>query len=292
MTEQWYKKHVSENLQLAKTIEMKDIKFPAIAELKLDGIRVLFLNGKFYSRSGKRIYLPETENALSYLDNLMLDIEVTLETPKQKYRQIISGIINSAIHKGSINEDLLFFNIIDMMNGEHYIKKHCVKTLKERKQRIKEFIHLNDNGISFRQIETFPINNLEECQEAYNDAITLGYEGIIVKHEEDKYQFKRSSQWARFKEVRTTDLKCIGVFEGQGKYEGLIGGLHCRGIAEGEEVEVKVGSGMTDYDRERSPEYYIGKIIEVKYNSLSYNKVDNRKSLFLPRFVCVRHDKS
>ena len=57
-------------------------------------------------------------------------------------------------------------------------------------------------------------------------------------------------------------------------------------------VEFEVGSGLTEEDRAKDPKFYLGKIIECKYNMLIEAKGRSTKSLFLPIFVRVREDKT
>jgi hypothetical protein len=55
-----------------------------------------------------------------------------------------------------------------------------------------------------------------------------------------------------------------------------------------------VGSGFTDEDLKSlsaNPDALLGKICSVQYNVTITDKFDNR-SLFLPRFVEIRSDKS
>jgi DNA ligase-1 len=135
------------------------------------------------------------------------------------------------------------------------------------------------------------VHNIADAQGAYEHLISQGYEGAMLKHANSTYDFKRSASWVKMKETKTADLTCVGHLFGTGKYEGMIGSLVCKGIVEGVPVEVAVGSGLTDDDRAKKPTSYIGKTIEVKYNTVVQDKNGNTSSLFLPRFSCVRFDK-
>ena len=56
---------------------------------------------------------------------------------------------------------------------------------------------------------------------------------------------------------------------------------------------VGVGSGFTEQERiDFYPHKLLGKIITIKYNDLIVDKLTGVYSLFLPRFVEVREDKS
>ena len=57
---------------------------------------------------------------------------------------------------------------------------------------------------------------------------------------------------------------------------------------------MKIGSGFTDKDLQElssDPDSLIGKIAAVQYNEPITDKFGNR-SLFLPRFIEIRHDKN
>ena len=59
-------------------------------------------------------------------------------------------------------------------------------------------------------------------------------------------------------------------------------------------LNVKIGAGFTDKDLEilsKNPDDLVGKIAAVQYNVTITDKYENR-SLFLPRFIEVRTDKT
>jgi len=134
-------------------------------------------------------------------------------------------------------------------------------------------------------------HNKEAVEELYEEVIAQNYEGLILKRADHLYTFKRSKDWVKLKEIKTADLKCVGVQEGTGKYEGMIGALMCEGMVEGKFVTVNVGSGLSDVQRSLDDIQYIGETIEVKYNSVIRDSVTNQFSLFLPRYAIARFDK-
>lgn len=282
--------NVSDGLQLATTQDMKKIKFPARAERKMDGVRVMMLNGKFYSRKGKEIVLPKTSETIAPIKLLMLDLEVTLESGKVEDRPKVSGMLNSAMKGGSCDEDLLYFNIIDVMTNTLYNSREPFESYRERLKSIQIVLDTLRTE-KFRPVPYRNIYNVEQLSDYYDNEVSKGYEGVVVKQYDDTYKFGRSKQWARFKETKTADLLCVYVNKGTGKYTDMIGALVLEGEVDGNTIVVKVGSGLTDYDRSFTATHFLGKTIEVKYNSITKNKDTGQKSLFLPRFVTVREDK-
>ena len=281
--------NVINNLQLAKTIKIKDVKFPCRAEIKTDGVRMFNWEkySSWYTRSGKRLpFKTFTTDASNYF----LDVEITLESGKMEDRSKIIGLTNSLMRGGDINESLLRFNIFDSMLASHMINEYCPDTLKERVARTKNIVdHWNDPRVRmFKHKDCF---NLMELTEYYEKALADGYEGLVIKYYKDTYQFKKSKHWGKIKPRDTADLICVDTTEGKGKYAGMVGSLICEGEVEGKSVRVKVGSGMKTEDHDKSPWYYVGKTIELEYSHVTKAMNKDIHSLNQPTFVCVREDK-
>lgn len=104
---------------------------------------------------------------------------------------------------------------------------------------------------------------------------------------------ERSKLQLKMKSEKTLDMKVTAWIEGNKgtKYEGMLGSVTCE-TSDGL-IEVNVGSGFSDEARKMKAEDIVGNIIEVKYNQTIVSKVAGAKtSLFLPRVVCIRHDKT
>lgn len=125
----------------------------------------------------------------------------------------------------------------------------------------------------------------------YQKIVDDGGEGVICKNDH-LYECKRSKSWVKFKEVNECDLIITGWYPGEGKREGFIGGLICTDSSRS--LHVRIGSGFTDADLielSKTPDALIDKICSIQYNVTITDKHENR-SLFLPRFVEIRHDKT
>ena len=129
-----------------------------------------------------------------------------------------------------------------------------------------------------------------ELDEHLHSIVKLGYEGVMVIHPKWKWKdtSSRKIDMCKYKKRPTVDLLCVGVEEGTGKYEGMIGSLV---LVDSKQRTVSVGSGMSDCDRHQSPDHYIGKVVEMFYEQI----VD---TYIQPTFgaeyegVLVRHDKT
>jgi hypothetical protein len=141
-------------------------------------------------------------------------------------------------------------------------------------------IHLVEHNI---------VDDIETAQTIFQKYLAAGQEGIILKDMNGPWEDKRSKGQIKFKSELECDLKIIGVEEGSGKYEGLLGALVC--VSSDGIVNVNVGSGFNDEQRKSlMPCDLLGKIVAVKYNARIKNRQGD-ESLFLPIFVEIREDK-
>jgi DNA ligase-1 len=127
--------------------------------------------------------------------------------------------------------------------------------------------------------------SLDHIHTTFNKVIKAGYEGLVIKPDSHLYTRKRSKDWLKLKATDTLDLVITDSFEGEGKYEGMLGGF----IVYHEGTLVRVGSGFTDSERAlfwSKRESYTGKKIEVKYHEVT---PDN--SLRHPVYMGFRWDK-
>jgi DNA ligase-1 len=127
----------------------------------------------------------------------------------------------------------------------------------------------------------------------YNQwAIDNGFEGIMLKDLDAKYECKRSHSWLKIKPVITVDLAVVAVEEGTGKNQGKLGALICEGIDQGRTIRVNVGSGLSDEQRDeiwKDRQSVIGQIVEIKADCVTKNQdSDEAYSLRFPRFERFR----
>jgi ATP-dependent DNA ligase len=130
--------------------------------------------------------------------------------------------------------------------------------------------------------------NMESLEIAHDemflDKVTkAGYEGIVSVDYFHKWKATSSRRWEaiKWKKRPTADLLCVGVKEGEGKYDGMIGSLL---LTDKEGLSVYVGSGLTDEDRLKAPEHFINKVVEIEYEQ----KMD---TYIQPTFIRIRDDK-
>jgi DNA ligase-1 len=121
-------------------------------------------------------------------------------------------------------------------------------------------------------------------------AIEGGYEGIMLKDPEAGYECKRSVAWLKLKPFIEVSLEVKSLEEGTGRNIGRLGALVCEGVDDGKSIQVNVGSGFSDSDRDTfwsSGSEVVGQIVEVRADAVTKNQ-DGSFSLRFPRFIKFR----
>ena len=129
----------------------------------------------------------------------------------------------------------------------------------------------------------YKISGESQLQTFYASSLSQGYEGVVMKQPLSLYKAGKTDKWLKLKELaEPIDLEVIDIYEGKGKYEGLLGGV----VVSYNGKRVNVGGGFTDTDRVQyfaHPHLIVGKIIEVKYQ-----EVTGDGSLRNPIFLRIR----
>lgn len=202
-----------------------------------------------------------------------------------------SGLINSKYG----DKSNLVYNIFDIMYDD--------VTYDDRREVLNVIESANKHFV--RDWRVIPVLACLDSNTFYTNVVPLldkvvsnGGEGLMINTAKGLYQHKRTNDLLKFKKVQTMDMKVLGVLEGTGKYEGLIGSLMCAAkFDDGTYIECNVGSGMSDEQRwlwSIRPDDIIGKVVEVAYFSKSQNRDSNGTmyySLRFPRLKTVRDDK-
>lgn len=272
-------------------------------EEKYDGVRVIAVGNRefgfqFYTRAFNeldKVKLSRIESELvKILDaaNIVSDVFFDGELTDLN-RKSVSGKVTQIL-KGTAPNDIdkeFIFNVFDIEKSE-VLKtgKGTTPFLKRRKEL--EFLtsFLSENG-PVKLARQWVVDSIEETQKIYGLIVSMGGEGVILKPEDHIYECKRSKNWVKLKQIQDCDLEITGWFPGEGKREGFIGGFICKDSSG--TLEVRIGSGFTDKDLQelsQDPDSLIGKIAAIQYNEPITDKFGGR-SLFLPRFIEIRHDK-
>lgn len=279
------------------------IKFPALVQMKMDGMRfnAIVRNGtvEFRSRNGKELDLKG--NLVDEFLELANDQDVVFDGELMVMfdyddqfadRQTGNGILNKA-NKGTISDKeaaMVHASLWDVIPYNDFVRGMCDNEYKDRYASVFNAIQKGRLGGVQRiwGVYSKEVASITDANEEFERLLSGGYEGIILKDLNGKWENKRTKSQIKFKGELECDLRIVGLQMGTGKYEGMLGALLCE--SEDRKIQVSVGSGFNDEHRKTITTDVIGKVVAVKYNARITNK-QGEESLFLPIFVEVRDDK-
>jgi DNA ligase-1 len=268
-------------------------------EIKLDGVRVLAVVTKnsvtLYSRNGKVFEnFPHIQAAIeakrpSFQMNapFVLDGEVVGASFQKLMRQ-------ARRKEGADTADMVYhiFDIVPLAafeEGHYNMQQH-------RRLASLELARPALMGTDCLRIMTGLEVDLDtaagqdQLRRYSRDAVEQGFEGIMIKDLEAPYQCKRAGHWMKWKPTITVDLRVVGFEEGTGRNKERLGAFICEGQDNGRSINVNVGGGFSDSDRN---DFWARRdqlrdfVVEVEADAVTQNQ-DGSWSLRFPRFLRFR----
>lgn len=268
---------------LASKIEVEQIKFPMLAQPKLDGFRALIVKGELVSRNLKPIVNPDVFRLYSSHEFEGFDGELIIPDHGDKNAFQKTSSIVTTLDKPVSKEDIQFcvFDLWDMPE----------ETYTNRFKNIKSRLKLMNKPPQFKLIPTKIVSTVEELLDFERRVLACGYEGIILRRTDSPYKYGRSTtkQGYLLKLKRFVDDEAIIIgFEermhnaneatinklgyterstkqGNKKPMGTLGAFKVRDRSG---REFHVGTGLTDSQRQEiwnKREDYINKIIKFQH---------------------------
>jgi ATP-dependent DNA ligase len=240
-----------------------DIEFPCFLQPKLDGVRALYHNNKFWSRNGNEfVHLQVLKDELSNLSNdIILDGE--LYSYSMSFQKLV-GLVKKKYLTKSDEQDmdnLLVYVVYDIVSDDDY------------KDRLKTLTKLFKN--KFNKVELL---KTEICHSPDDIPLFLakyekeGFEGLIVRNKIGSYIGGRSVNLQKLKSFVDSEFEIIDYTEGTGKDKGCVIWI-CKTP---NNKEFKVRPSLPNEERkwyfDHGPEF-VGKLLTVKYQSLSTNGI-------------------
>jgi DNA ligase 1 len=239
------------------------IKYPALAQPKLDGHRCIYMENdgqaNLWSRTRKPINsAPHIVEAL--LNNSPCDSfdgELYNHAYHNNFEELSSLIRQEEPKPGfeNIQYHIYDFPNPTMTNFERY--EH-LETLKPN------FSHLPMIHI----VETLVVNNEDELMEAFEHFLAEGYEGCMVRNADGLYVNKRSYDLQKIKEFDDAEFKIVGIKVGT---KGSMAGKAVFTCENGDTTfDVKLKGNMDELTKyANDPSLVIGKILTVKYQGFT-----------------------
>jgi ATP dependent DNA ligase domain/DNA ligase OB-like domain len=280
--------------------EKTKLKFPMIAQTKMDGMRfnAVVQGGAvtYRSRNGKELdifgVLDDDFLRMAAGEDLVFDGELLVwgSDGKPMDRKTGNGLLTKFQKETGTPEiaKRIRAMVWDRIPLADFRKGSCQLTYSTR------LFALNSASKETSKVQvlkTTMINSISIAQTLYQEQLAQGEEGIILKDPAGIWEDKRVKHQVKMKAELEADLVVTGFTPGTGKYEGKIGSLEVQS-ADGK-VKTSVGTGLSD--EERSLDFkkeFEGRIVAVKYNALINDKKTGALSVFLPVFVEVREDKT
>ncbi len=271
----------------------KKIKGNCLVEYKYDGVRVIAIvkNSKatLYSRNGKIFHnFPHIESALSKAkyNNIVFDGEVMSDD--------FQALMKQVYRKSGAKTDDAYLALFDILPLKEFNKGKSKLNSLARKEELNNLSNTFEDVIKLVDYEIINFDN-ESGQKKFSDmnkeALDKGFEGLMIKPNDNFYECKRSHAWLKIKPFIEVTLKIVDIQEGTGKHEGKLGAFHVEGDDDGKFFSLSVGSGLTDDDREKfwaAKDKLIGRLVEIRADAVTQSIEGEHFSLRFPRFKNFR----
>jgi len=260
-------------------------EFPVLASIKYDGVRVIARveNGiaRLVTRNGKSLHIQSLITDLKNKPDGVYDGELVNGLGKQRDRIIITGAVNKVL-KGTATDILDYtYHIFDYLTLAEWDSQICNTPYDLR---LSERILKSFPGLYCKICAQEKLDSKEEVQKMFHYMISRDYEGLILRYPQDMHEWRRTPRMIKQKATRSCILVCTDIVEGTSKYEGMVGALVCEGIVDGLSVRVKVGTGLSDFDRDQPAHFYLKNKIDIIFNDIVRAVNAEYHSLFLPVF--------
>lgn len=279
----------------------KKITGQKLLEPKLDGVRVLTIvdvDSKTvtqYSRNGKILenFSHITEALVKQLPKFKVSTVLDGEVVSSSFQELMKQVHR----KDNVQSQDARLMVFDMLPLSEFKAGKSKLGQKARTGQITAMKPVFDSTGCIDTIPQLEVNLDEYVGELqfkqYNkDAIEAGFEGIMIKDPNAKYECKRSTSWLKQKPFIEVSLSVSAVEEGTGKNEGRLGAFICEGTDDSKQIQVNVGSGFTDDQRNEfwaSRETIVGQIIEIRADAITRSQDSEQiYSLRFPRFLRFR----
>jgi DNA ligase 1 len=287
--------------QLAKdgTKHPKKISGQKILEYKLDGTRcltVIDIENKTvqqFSRNGHLLenFTHVTRSLLTHIDKFDQSCVLDGEIMSESFQKLMTQLLRKS-NIDADNSTLYVFDIIPLVEFRRGISTNPQWVRTRQVQQLKTIFDLTD-CVKIPVIQPVDLDSAVgqiQFEQFNTTAIEFGFEGIMLKDPNAPYECKRGTNWLKIKPSITVDLTIVSLEEGTGKYQNMLGAIQCAGQDDGRDIQVSVGSGLSDEQRAEwwlDQESLIGQVIEVRADAVTQNQ-DGTYSLRFPRFVRFR----
>jgi DNA ligase-1 len=278
----------------------KKIAGKKLLEPKLDGVRAITVvdfesrTATMYTRNGK--VLDNFGHITSFLEKHMDEIGRSYVLDGEVVSNSFQDLMKQVHRKSDVQAGDARLCLFDVVPLVEFKTGKSVMGQRRRSKFLKEnFSKLFGDSGCIEIIPQLEVNLDEfmgeiEYKDYNKKMVADGFEGIMIKDPEAKYECKRSTSWLKEKPFLEVSLSITAVEEGTGRNVGRLGALVCQGVDDGKSITVNVGSGFSDGDRAsywEERDTLAGQVVEVRADAITQNQ-DGTYSLRFPRFIRFR----
>lgn len=272
-----------------------------LVEPKLDGVRAITVidfesrSVTMYTRNGK--VLENFSHITKYLedniDNFARSYILDGEVVSSSFQALMKEVHRKE-NVQAADAKLMLFDIVPLVE---FKAGSSIMGQKRRSAFLKEFKNtFADSGcIDIVPQKEFDLDVFtdEIAFKDYNkEMVEAGFEGIMIKSLDGKWEGKRSTAWLKQKPFIEVSLAVTAVEEGTGRNEGRLGALIVEGEDDSKFIKVNVGSGFSDAQRREfweAKDSLIGQVVEVRADAATRSQdSEDTWSLRFPRFLRFR----
>jgi DNA ligase 1 len=233
---------------------------------KYDGVRAMWDGKQLYTRQGNTINAPAwfTKD----LPKIALDGELWLA---RHQFDALSGAVRKDVPIDAEWQGITY-NIFELPDASG--------DFQARAKRIVEIVK-KANLPHLKAVEQFSLKDENTLNLRLAQVVKNGGEGLMLHRADAAYETGRSAALIKLKPLYDAEATVVAHTAGKGKYTGKLGAL----VVETQEgIRFKLGTGLSDNDRENPPK--IGSLVTYTYK----DKTKNGKPKFA-RFLRVRDEK-
>jgi len=260
-------KKVAEETQLLPMLaqnyrkQSRKVMFPCYVQAKLDGVRSLYRNGVFTSRTAKPFgFLEHITNELKPASDagLILDGEIYSSTLSfQEFVGLVKKKHLTAKDKENLKQVKLW--VYDVVN-EHPFEQRLAFLVDFFSRHTFTNVHL---------LPTEECKTKDDIKKFHDKYVEAGYEGLIIRNKKGLYRLAtRSENLQKFKEFEDAEFSIVGFTEGEGNEKGAVIWI----CETGDKKQFRVRPKGTIEDRRdifKKAQTYVGKKLTVKYQEMT-----------------------
>lgn len=241
--------------------QSRKVVFPCYVQAKLDGVRSLYRNGVFTSRTAKPFgFLDHITNELKPASDagLILDGEIYSTTLSfQEFVGLVKKKHLTAKDKENIKQVKLW--VYDVVSEQPFEQRLAFLVDFFSKQTFTN-VHL---------LPTEECKTKEDIKKFHDTYVEAGYEGVIIRNKKGLYRLAtRSEDLQKFKEFEDAEFTIVGFTEGEGNEKGAVIWI----CETDEKKKFRVRPKGTVDDRKelfKKGQSYVGKKLTVKYQEMT-----------------------